>query len=95
MLVERLELSTPCLTVMKMRLELTSSFIGCISYTTPSRQVLYRLSYTGINTRDIVVMDSCLKPLGYILQRKTFGFEPKNGSLASNILSELLLVSTL
>lgn len=40
------------------------------------------LSYTGINTRDIVVMDSCLKPLGYILQLKTFGFEPKNGSLA-------------
>ena len=59
------------------------------------RPLLYQLSYMGINTRDIVVMDSCLKPLGYILQLKTFGFEPKNGSLASNILSELLLVSTL
>ena len=54
-----------------------------------------QLSYTGINTRDVVVMDSCLKPLGYMLQLKTFGFEPKNGSLAFNILSDLLLVSTL
>lgn len=82
MLVERFELSTDGLTVMKMRFELTSSFTGYISYTIPPRPLLFLLSYTGINTRDIVVMDSCLKPLGYILQLKTFGFEPKNGSLA-------------